>query len=528
MKKQFDILLLTTLAGGLFFNYLFWMEDQALNLLIYTLFIIALLCTDRQIMKTKKVCLAGAAHLIAAVLVVVNTSDLSIITWYITLGVFTGFVHFQAVRSIFTTLLAAILQFVTTPVNIARKIIDTHFSTLSVKPVLKPLKYIIIPFFVLVLFSVLYSIANPVFDKYQTLLTGNIELLLHTIFNFLFADLSFQRFMHLVLGILFTGAILIGFRDKTLELTEMTYGEQLQRKKRNSNTTNLGYDIIAVFAGNLMSRKMALKTENIIGIVSFAMLNLLLLLLNLIDITTLWQGADVVTSDKNFSAELHNGTNALIISIVMAMLVIVYFFNGNLNFYSKNKTLRLLAYIWIVQNSFLVLSVLLRDYHYIAAQGLTYKRIGVLIFLLLCVIGLVTVYIKVAAKKTVYYLLKKNTFIWYCLLLAFGFVNWDAVIANYNISHRNTMELDLHHLQGLSDKTLPLLWENRSVLKAYDLNHNEIAVEPANKTSIPGFAFENNLRTRIAEFKKHNNKTSWLSWNYRDWQTLQYLNKNKL
>lgn len=528
MRKQIDFQLLATLAGGLFFNYLFWMEDQALNLLIYSLFITLLLFTDRQIVKIKKILIAGAAHLFAAVLVVVNTSDLSVITWYITLGVFIGFVHFQTVRSIFTTLLAALLQFVTTPVNIFRKIIDTHFSTLSFKPVLKPVKYIIIPFFVLVLFSVLYSNANPVFAKYQTQLTSSVELLFTNIFKFLFADLSFARFMHLILGILVTGSILIGFRDKTLELKEKSCDEQLQRRKKRNGTVSLAYEIIAVFAGNLMTRKMALKTENIIGIISFVTLNLLLLLLNFIDITTLWQSSAFTASDKNFSAELHDGTNALILSIVLAMLVIVYFFTGNLNFYSKNKTLRLLAFVWIIQNSFLVLSVLLRDYHYIAAHGLTYKRIGVLVFLLLCVTGLITVYIKVAAKKTIFYLLKTNTFIWYCLLLVFSCINWDVVIVNYNISHRNTIELDLNHLQGLSDKALPLLWENREILEPYDTGHRVIATGPASRAALPGQAFENSLRARIIHFKRHNDKTSWLSWNYRNWQTLQYINKHKL
>jgi hypothetical protein len=510
MKKQIDIQLLATLGGGLIFNYLFWMEDQALNLLLYSLFITAIILIDKEILKTRKVLLAGSAHLLAAVLVVSNASDLSVITWYLSLGILVGFVHFQALRSIFTALGAAILQFITTPVNIARKLLGTQFDRLSLKPFLNPLKYIVIPFFVLVVFSVLYSNANPVFAKYQQILTGNIELALSNIFNFLFSDLSFPRFMHLILGIAVTGSILIGFRDKALELAELSCKEKMQRKKRNGKSFNVAHEIVAVFAGKLMSRKMALKTENTIGILCFILLNLLLLFLNLIDITTLWQGIAAVPAGKNFSAELHDGTNALIISIIMAMLVIVYFFNGNLNFYSRNRTLRVLAYVWIFQNSFLVLSVLLRDYQYIIAHGLTYKRIGVLIFLLLCTIGLATVYIKVAKQKTIFYLLKVNTFIWYILLLAFDFINWDVLIVKHNISNRNEITLDINHLKSLSDKTLPLLWENREILKATDST------------------FEKTIQNRIDWFKKHQSGTSWLSWNYPDWQTQQYLIKHHL
>jgi len=513
MKRPLDIQLPATLGGGLFFSYLFWMEGQALNLLMYTLFIFIILLTDRAIVKTRKVYLLGCTHLTAAILVVINASELSVACWYVSLGVLTGFVHFQALRSIFAALGAMLLQFITAPVNIARKLTGTQLGKLSAEPFLRPLKYIVIPFLVLVLFCFLYSSANPFFARYLHLLTSNIALAFRNVFYFFFSDLSFMRFMHLVLGMLFTGAVLIGFRDKALERAELSCEEQLRRRKRDLSTVHIGQEIVAVFAGRLMTRKMALKTENTIGVICFILLNLLLLFLNLIDASTLWLHAASVPADKNFSAGLHDGTNALITSIVMAMLVIIYFFNGNLNFYTRNRALRLLAYLWIFQNFFLVLSVLLRDYHYIAAYGLTYKRIGVLVFLLLCTVGLVTVYIKVARQKTIFYLLKVNTLIWYCLLLSAGFVNWDVFIAGYNIRHRNEIRLDLEHLQSLSDKTIPLLWENREVF---------------NGSTASELTFRKSIQNRIGLFKERYSTTTWLSWNYPDWKTYRYINAQQL
>jgi len=220
----------------------------------------------------------------------------------------------------------------------------------------------------------------------------------------------------------------------------------------------------------------------------------------------------------------------------MAMMVIVYFFRGNLNFYSKNKTIRLLAYLWIFQNMFLVCSVLLRDFHYINALGLTYKRIGVLVFLLLCSIGLVTVYIKVAQQKTFFYLCKVNGLIWYILLLVFGFVNWDPFIASYNINNRETINLDLDHLTDLSDKALPLLNKNKVILRKYLHNSDyaykwssdttNLAKKPTDAEQI--LAFEKDLNQRNSAFKTRYNETSWLSWNFRDWQTMQFLINNHL
>ncbi|RZK76831.1 MAG: DUF4173 domain-containing protein [Pedobacter sp.] len=531
MKKQIDLQLLAVLGGGILFSYLFWTQDLGLNLLLYSLFISVIFLFDKEIGKSKKVLLAGSSHILAAIMVVVNQSDLTIITWYISLAVWIGLAHFQSLRTILTALIGAFMQLATIPVNLFRKLVSKKYHSISFKPFLKPVKYLVIPIIVLFLFSVLYSIANPVFAKYLADIINSIEALLTVFFNFFFDELSFLRFMHFILGILLATAIFVGFRDKALESAEALYTDKLMRQRKPKGALTMGYEIVAVFAGNLLNRKMALKTENIIGIISYTALNLLLLCLNAIDVSTLWMAK---TTGSNLSSELHDGTNALIISIVMAMLVIVYFFSGNLNFYSKNKSLRLLAYVWIFQNAFLVMSVLHRDYNYIDAHGLTYKRIGVMIFLLLCTIGLVTVYLKVAKQKTFFYLIRINSFIWYVLLLGFGMVNWDVFIAGYNINNRSSITLDLDHLTSLSDQALPLIIENKQLLRLYLANSQyadkgiqektpDTAISEAQVAAEQVQAFESDLKFRIDRFKQNYANASWISWNYRDWQTHQYL-----
>jgi hypothetical protein len=538
MKLRIDLQLISTLAGGVLFSYLFWMEKQALNLLIYSLFILVIILLDPEKRKTKKLYFSCGTHLLAAILVVINQSVLTIITWYISLAIMVGFVHFQLLRSVFTSLLAAFLQFITAPLNLVKKMMTPYFKDFSFKPVFQIIKYIFIPFIALLFFSVLYS-ANPMFSNYMNQITSSIGDLIDHVFYFFFDDLSFLRLMHLILGMLITAAVFISLKGINLERFEAGFSEQLIRKRRDQKNNSFVHEIIAVFAGSILKRTMALKTENIIGILSFLVLNLLLLSLNIIDISTLWFGKDESLNSASYSAELHDGTNALILSIVMAMLVILYFFRGNLNFYQKNKTIRKLAYLWIVQNIFLISSVLIRDFNYINALGLTYKRIGVLIFLLLCTIGLITVYVKVAEQKTFFYLCKVNGFVWYILLLAFGFANWDASIVRYNINNRNTTTLDLDHLLSFSDKTLPLLNENKQLLTKY-LHNSSYAYEMVYDTTTQRNirkdntdaeqlkSFEKDLNQRINNFKETYNQTSWLSWNYRDWQTQQYLVKNRL
>jgi hypothetical protein len=548
MKKQIDLQLLTAIGGGILFNFFFWMEWPALNLLLYSIFILIILLLDKGIVKSRKFFWFGAAHLLAGALVVINNSALSIVSWYISLALFVGFTHYQLLRGVFTALLAFFLQMVTAPFNLIKRALNARFGNFSLKPILKPIKYIIIPIIALTLFSILYRIANPVFDGYLSEISSQIANFFDAIFSFLFADLSLTRFVHIIFGIIVTAAILIKHQNNSLEKVELGFNEQLIRSRKKKSSFHVVYDIVAIFAGNLLARKTALKTENVIGIISFTALNLLLLFLNCIDIVKLWLPQPAGTTLINYSEELHGGTNALIISIIMAMLVILYFFNGNLNFYSKNKIIRLLAYIWIIQNAFLVLSVLLRDYYYIDMSGLTYKRIGVLVFLLLCTIGLITVYIKVAQQKTFFYLCKTNGMIWYILLLATSFVNWDIFIASYNINHRDRIALDVEHLMELSDKTLPLLDENRAILEKYAYSSatelSETIVEPKPTDSIKidtaqtpfdknKFILERQRRQiekfnklidrRIDRFNEKWGEGSWLSWNYNDWHTHLYL-----
>ncbi|ACU05214.1 DUF4173 domain-containing protein [Pedobacter heparinus] len=538
MKQKINLQLMATLTGGLLFNYLFWMQKQAINLLIYTIFILTIILMDKEKSKNIKSYLAGASLLLASLLVVFNKSALTIITWYISLAIVIGITHFQLLRSIFTIILAAILQFVTAPVNLVKKILGARFSGMFFKPLLSSFKYIIIPLIAITFFITLYSAANNIFASYVEQFFSGINTFINNIFNFLFADLNLPRFLHIILGIVLAATIFIRLKDLELEKAESGCNEQLIRQRRNKKNRSVFYDLSHIFAGSLLKRKTALKTENIIGIISFSALNLLILALNLIDISTLWLG-ETTSTNASYSEALHDGAEALIFSIIMAMLVIVYFFSGNLNFYSKNRALRLLAYLWIFQNAFLIASVLLRDLHYISALGLTYKRIGVMVFLLLCIIGLITVYLKVSKQKTFFYLCKVNGFAWYVLLLVFSFINWDVFIVSYNINHKESIRLDFDHLIGFSDKTLPLLHQNKQLLSKYlgtSVYASRREYDPQTQSNQlkrttdeeQKLAFENVLKERISIFREEYNHGSWLSWNYRDWQTQQYLLKNRL
>lgn len=536
MKNQLN--LIATLLGGLLFNYLFWMEGLALNLLLYAVFLLITVIINENAIKDKKVIYFGASHFTAAILVVYLNTDLSIIAYYISLFVWMGFVHSPVLRSVLAALITMLIKLVSSPIILIMNIANLKIGKFSLKPILKPIKYIVIPSIAILFFSLLYSIANPIFEKYVVITFTSTAQFFENIFSFLFADLSFDRFMHIILGILFTGGLLLKLKMDWFNEKELSFKENLARVRTAKTKPSFIKEIVSFFFGSIIHKKMALKSENIIGIVSFAGLNLLLLALNSIDIATLWLGKTVNKVGINYSEELHAGTNVLIVSIFLAMFIIIYFFSGNLNFYRKNKAIRTLALIWIFQNAFLVLSVLLRDYHYIIMHGLTYKRIGVLVFLTLCTIGLTTVYQKVTQLKSLFYLFKTNSIVWYMMLIGLTFINWDVLIVNYNIKNRNSIDFDLDHTLSLSNRTLAIVDQNKAILQNYlpqseykykaetaleaDTNVTTAIVK---QTQIN--LFEQDLQKRIDRFKSRQQNQTWLSWNYQDWRTLQYLNNKK-
>lgn len=557
MIQKFDYRLPLILIGGFLFQFLFWDEFLGLNLSLYSLFVFAITFTDKQIPFHKTMLNTALPHLAIAIYIAYNNSVLAIITWFITMLVFLGTAHFVMLKSVTTALVWGVLQVISGPTGIIGKLRATKVGKINLKPVLKPIKYIVLPLLMVIIFCSLYSLANPIFAKYVNAVNVEVSRFFSSFFRFLFVDISFAKLFIITLGCCITAGIIVTVKSNLLEDIEIKETDELTRKRRSNKSNLLFEDFRTLFAGSQTKKLLALKTENIVGITSFTALNILLLFLNGIDVATLWLN-NKVDAGKDYSADLHDGTNTLIFSIVIAMLIVVYFFSGNLNFYRKNKFIKALAYIWIAQNAFLVLSVFHRDYDYIFYHGLTHKRIGVAVFATLSLIGLLTVYLKIAKQRTIFFLYRINSKVWYVLLVVLSFVNWDVLIVHYNLENANKIGVDVDHLMSFSDKTLPLLVENRELLlkhaiiqaESEETSQDEItaavdskatgvaivtvegtnAAPPSSKAERKALAiksaketFNQRLDNRIEWFLEKQKKCSWLSFSYVEWEAVKNL-----
>jgi Leucine-rich repeat (LRR) protein len=276
----------------------------------------------------------------------------------------------------------------------------------------------------------------------------------------------------------------------------------------------------------IFGRSVNIKWEIGSAVILLALLNLLLLVVNGLDIYYLWitQG---LPSGMTYADSVHQGTGNLIASMVIAILIILFFFRGHVNFAEKNNVIKTLAIIWILQNIIVLISTGYRNFQYISEYSLTYRRIGIYIWLVLTLVGLLTTFIKISGKKSNWYLFKANGWAFYIVLVLFACQNWDLVITKFNIQKSKT--LDKYYLLSLgSSAVIP-------ELLALPPEKSDIPtdISPAyyddyyssrkswDESNYPYYRadFNEELNRRMYSFLVEYENSGWRSWNSQDEET---------
>jgi hypothetical protein len=201
-----------------------------------------------------------------------------------------------------------------------------------------------------------------------------------------------------------------------------------------------------------------LESERYSALLLFVILNLLLLFLNITDIHYLFFKGEL-PKGITYSDYVHSGVEAVIMSIVFAILLIAYYFRAAINFDSKSKNIKALTYLWIVQNIVLIVMAAVKNQLYIDAYSLTYLRIGVYYYLAFSIIGLILTFYKIYFKKDTWFLFRSNSFVFYWVLILSCLFNWNIIVTRYNLKYSH--EIDYSYLNSLGHQNYPILWESK-------------------------------------------------------------------
>ena len=412
---------LLLLIGAFLFSTLFYGKSIGLNLFLFSIVtLIVLIFNNKDDFKNKRTILYSSLYLITGLAVFFHDSLVAVIANFVSFFTLIGLLS-ENKSSIYINWLNGLY---TTIAGLFHRNFSINGTTQKVESkkdidYLHLAKIIFIPALIVIIFIGLYQNGNPLFSD----IIDKIDLGFINLQWLLFAGLGYYLFSNI---------------HKPIEVEPAT---ELDLKTGNSLRKTEAFSIPK------------LKQENQLGVILISLLNALIVLFLITDITFIITNEEIRGSV--FSAQVHSGINALIGSIVIAIVILLYVFRGDINFYKENKTLKRLAFTWIILNIILVLSIATKNGQYIYYFGLTYKRIGVLIYLTLAVTGLITTLLKIDKIKNIYYLLRLNTKAAFVVLVIASTVNWDYHITNYNFNYAKSM--DFTYLLELSDNNTFLL-----------------------------------------------------------------------
>src|SRR5206468_3376175 len=232
---------------------------------------------------------------------------------------------------------------------------------------------------------------------------------------------------------------------------------------------------------------------------SLILFNLLFAAQSVLDGIYLW-GHAALPTNLTYAAYAHRGAYPLIATALLAAaFVLVAMRPGGPA--EKSKVIRLLVYLWVGQNVLLVASAILRLDLYVDIYMLTYWRIAAFIWMGLVALGLILIVARIALDRSNRWLVGVNLIALTIVLYSCSLVNFDAFIADYNLSHSNEisgkgLNIDANYLLSLGPQALPAL----DKVIAHRSNDNCL---------VSG-------RNRLVEVQRRD--LAWRAWGFRSWR----------
>ncbi|MFO8067320.1 MAG: DUF4153 domain-containing protein [Bacteroidales bacterium] len=494
MKKNDIILIVSTLL----FSVLFYKQFAGINFLLFSLglcFFTAI--TKPEITKNKLWIFASALTIAGGFAIFLNSTILSVIAWFIAASYLAGVTASNNASpgtavsySVFSYITSIGFMFVDM-VERSYKRNRTKKRKINWNAVFTMSVFIII---VVLLFFFMYQKANPLFKEITKFI--NLDFL------------SFQWIMFTFWGFLMMYGFIYVRYIRKIDAYE-TLSPQYINKEKCELMPNK-------FLWFTIDEKIEFKS----GIILLLLLNIMILTINVLDISYLWSGAKL-PEGFTFAGYLHQGIYTLIFSSVLAILLILFVFRGKLNFIQSNKYLKWLALAWIAQNILISVSCSYRNIIYISNYALTYKRITIFVLLFLVIVGLITAIIKINKTKNIYFLYRFNSFVVIAVLVFTSLINWDKIITRYNLKH--SINPDIEYLSTLNHSGIPDLLEFIETDYIEEERHSTVKTNAFYDNSI--HSIENRIYDKAYKLLERRHNYGWRSYNLSVDRTISKINK---
>ncbi|MEO1033513.1 MAG: DUF4153 domain-containing protein, partial [Bacteroidota bacterium] len=322
--------------GAILFSTLFYGKSIGLNLFLFSMLtLLILFAHHKDDFKSRKTLIHSVIYLVTGIAVFYHDLSLAILANIVSFFTLIGLlsehkssIYINWLNGIYTTIAGWFHRNFSADEatqNVASK---KHIDYVHLA------KIIIVPAVIVIIFIGLYQNGNPIFKD----LIDRIDFSFINVQWLLFAVLGYYLFSNI---------------HQPIEVEPAT---EIDLKTNNELVKTKDFSIPK------------LKQENQLGVILISLLNVLIVVFLITDITFILTNADIRASV--FSEQVHSGINALIASIVIAIIILLYVFRADLNFYKENRTIKRLAFTWIVLNAILVLSIAVKNSQYIYYFGL--------------------------------------------------------------------------------------------------------------------------------------------------------------
>ena len=218
----------------------------------------------------------------------------------------------------------------------------------------------------------------------------------------------------------------------------------------------------------ILPTKAALFSSGLVLVV----LNLLFLIANSADALFLWSNQSL-PKGVTYSEFVHNGVNSLITTVILSALVLTGIFQQALSV-AQRRELKILGILWIAQNLFLLLSVILRLKLYIEAYDMTVLRLSVIIFLALVAVGYALLTIKIVNDRSLSWLIGGCVLAVFATFYITQFLDLAGWSANYNVARwekDRSHHLDVAYLYSLGPEAWP------AVRQAFEIDPSAVVIQ---------------------------------------------------
>jgi hypothetical protein len=242
---------------------------------------------------------------------------------------------------------------------------------------------------------------------------------------------------------------------------------------------------------------------------SLVLFNALFAVQTVLDCIYLWGGIRL-PDGLSYADYAHRGAYPLIVTALLAGAFVLAAMRKS-GPAESSPLIRRLVYLWIAQNVLLVVSSILRLDLYVQVYSLTEMRIAAGIWMGLVAVGLLLILVKILRRYSNRWLVSSNLVALGVTLWGCSFVDFSAVIAQFNIENSRELggkgqPLDLHYLGDLGPSAIPAI--------TWYLDHAEG----------PATDFDLLAGNMAADFL--NQPRDWLSWTFRDQRLRDWLAAN--